>query len=70
MDNSEALDKLRAYLKCQKRKVKGADVDCNNKRCDNCNLLYMQGTTGEHIEAIETALSALELDTQMCRKLN
>jgi len=60
MDNSEAVEKLRAYLKCQKRLVKGTDVDCNNKRCDNCSLLYMQGTTGEHLTSIELAIQALE----------
>lgn len=50
MNNKEALEKLKAYLKCQKRQVKGIHEDCNNKKCDNCDLCYMQGTTGEHIE--------------------
>lgn len=60
MDNNEAIEKLKAYLKCQKGQVKGIYVDCNNKRCDNCDLLYMQGTVGEHITSIELAIQALE----------
>lgn len=60
MNNSEVLEKLRAYLKCRGRQVKGIYVNCNNKKCDNCDLCYMQGTVGEHIEAIEVATQALE----------
>lgn len=60
MNNSEVLEKLRAYLKCQGRQVKGIYYACNNKKCDDCDLCYMQGTTGEHIEAIEVATQALE----------
>lgn len=60
MNNSEVLEKLRAYLKCQGRQVKGIYYACNNKKCDNCDLCYMQGTVGEHIEAIEVAVQALE----------
>lgn len=60
MNNSEVLEKLKAYLKCQKRQVKGIYEDCNNKKCDNCDLCYMQGTSGEHIEAVEVAAQAFE----------
>lgn len=60
MNNSEVLEKLRAYLKCRGRQVKGIYYACNNKKCDDCDLCYMQGTTGEHIEAIEVAIQALE----------
>lgn len=60
MNNSEVLQKLRAYLKCRKRQVKGIYYACNNKKCDDCDLCYMQGTTDEHIEAIEVATQALE----------
>ena len=60
MNNSEVLEKLKAYLKCQKRQVKGIYEDCNNKKCDNCDLCYMQGTRGEHIEAVEVAAQAFE----------
>lgn len=60
MNNSEVLEKLRAYLKCQDNKVKGINAMCTHNMCDNCDLCYMQGTTGEHIEAIEVAIQALE----------
>jgi hypothetical protein len=60
MNNSEVLEKLRAYLKCQDNKVKGINAMCNHNMCDDCDLCYMQGTTGEHIEAIEVAIQALE----------
>ena len=60
MTESEAVKKLRAYLKCKAREVKGIYEDCNNKRCDDCDLCYMQGTTGEHMTAIGIAIQALE----------
>lgn len=60
MNNSEVLEKLRAYLKCRERQVTGIYYACNNKKCDDCDLCYMQGTTGEHIEAVEVATQALE----------
>lgn len=68
MNNSEVLEKLRAYLKCRGRQVKGIYVNCNNKKCDNCDLCYMQGTVGEHIEAVEVATQALEKlkDNESC----
>ena len=60
MDKRDALEKLRAYCKCQKLQVKGIYEDCNNEICDNCDLCYMQGTNGEHIASIELAIKALE----------
>lgn len=60
MTEREAVEKLKAYSKCQSLQVKGIYEDCNNKRCDNCDLCYMQGTTGEHQEAIDIAIQALE----------
>ena len=60
MTESESSKKLRAYLKCKEREVKGIYEDCNNKRCDDCDLCYMQGTTGEHMTAIGIAIQALE----------
>ena len=60
MTESEAAEKLKAYAKCQSLQVKGIYEDCNNKICDNCDLCYMQGTTGEHREAIDIAIQALE----------
>ena len=60
MTESEALEKLRAYHKCQRLQVKGIYEDCNEKLCDNCDLCYAQGNTGEHIKSIEIAIQALE----------
>ena len=60
MTESEALEKLHGYCKCQKLQVKGIYEDCNARRCDDCDLCYMQGTTGEHMTAIGIAIQALE----------
>ena len=60
MTESEATEKLRAYSKCIAMRVKGIYEDCNNKRCDDCDLCYMQGTTGEHMTAIGIAIQTLE----------
>ena len=56
----EALEKLQGYFKCQKLQVKGIYEDCNARRCDDCDLCYMQGTKGEHIASIEIAIKSLE----------
>ena len=61
MDVSDALEKLQAYIKCQKLQVKGIYEDCNETKCDNCDLCYMQGTIGEHIECVEIAIKALKI---------
>ena len=60
MDKRDALEKLKAYCKCQKLQVKGIYEDCNEEKCYNCDLCYMQGTIGEHIEAVELAIKALK----------
>ena len=60
MAESEAKEKLRAYHKCQRLQVKGIYEDCNEKLCDNCDLCYAQGNTGEHIESVKVAIQALE----------
>ena len=60
MTESEAKEKLRAYHKCQRLQVKGIYEDCNENLCDNCDLCYAQGNTGEHIKSIEIAIQALE----------
>ena len=65
MTESEALEKLRAYHKCQRLQVKGIYEDCNEKLCDNCDLCYAQGNTGEHIKSIEIAIQALEKQIAM-----
>ena len=65
MTESEAIEKLRAYHKCQRLQVKGIYEDCNEKLCDNCDLCYAQGNAGEHIKSIEIAIQALEKQIQM-----
>lgn len=57
MTKNEAIEKLRAYHKCQKMQVKGIYEDCNARLCDNCDLCYAQGNTGEHIKSIEIAIN-------------
>lgn len=61
MNNKEALEKLKAYLKCQKRQVKGIHEDCNNKKCDNyviykelqVNILKLLNQQYSHLKAIK-----------------
>lgn len=60
MKLDEAIEKLKAYLKCRKKQVKGIYENCNNEKCDNCNLCYEQGTTDEHIKSVEIVVSGIE----------
>lgn len=60
MTEIEAVEKLKAYIKCQKRSNKGIHEDCNSKKCDDCYLCYEQGNSGEHIQSVEKAVQALE----------
>ena len=60
MKESEAREKLLAYLECQEREVKGIYEDCINDMCDDCALCYAQGNTGEHIESVKVAIQALK----------
>ena len=68
MTENEAIEKIRAYSKCLARQVKGIYEDCNNKRCDDCDLCYMQGATGEHRKTIDIAIQALE-EVQQYRQI-
>ena len=65
MTEVEAIEKLRAYHKCKRLQVKGIYEDCNEGLCDNCDLCYAQGNTGEHIKSIEIAINALEQSPKM-----
>ena len=60
MTEKKAKDFLEAYMKCEKRKNNLVyEEKCNND-CDNCELCYEKGTVGEHKEAVEMAIKALE----------
>lgn len=65
MTENDAIEKLHAYLECESRRAK--IVSCN-ENCDDCELLYMQGTGSEHIESVETAIKALE-EVQQYRQI-
>ena len=64
MTESGALVKLKAYLKCQERQASGICSEHDDGKCNNCNLCYGQGTTGEHIKSIKMAIQALENQMQ------
>ena len=50
MTIDEAQIMLKAKAKCIERICKGIYEDCNEQKCDNCDLCYAQGTNGEQIE--------------------
>lgn len=57
MTEREALDMLKAKLKCLEldSDVEGCDGDC-----EGCEYCYTQGTFGEQKQALATAIKALE----------
>lgn len=59
MNNEEAQKMLLAKVECMKRETSGTDLDCNLRNCDECDLCYEQGTTGDQIEALNMAVKAL-----------
>lgn len=65
MTENEAIEKLHAYLECESRRAK---IVSYNENCDDCELWYMQGTGGEHIASVETAIKALE-EVQQYRQI-
>lgn len=60
MTNQEAIEILTAKAECMRRETSGIDIDCNYRNCDECDLCYKQGTTGDQIEALCVAISALQ----------
>ena len=60
MTESEAKTILEAYMECDRRKNDVAYEEQCHKDCDNCKLCYTQGTVGEHREAMNMAIKALE----------
>ena len=60
MTNQEAIKMLTAKVECIRRETSGTDIDCNLRNCDDCELCYAQGTTGEQRKALNMAISALQ----------
>ena len=56
----EAQIMLKAKAKCIERICKGIYEDCNEQKCDNCDLCYAQGTNGEQIELMLQCAEWLE----------
>lgn len=67
MLREEASKIISAKIECMKRENSGKDLDCNYRDCDECNLCYEQGTTGEQIEALGKAIEALSIDIIRCK---
>ena len=55
----ETIQRLKAWLECAKRRYSGTDKLCNENACEDCDLLYEQGTVGECKLALERAIEAL-----------
>ena len=67
----ETIKILTAKAECMRRETSGIDIDCNYRNCDECDLCYKQGTTGDQMEALRVAISALQAQDlqQTCNKL-
>ena len=59
MKIEKAISILKADLECNKNCI-SAVPKCNND-CDNCDICYANGTNGEHMQALEIAITLLEL---------
>lgn len=60
MTDKEAIEMMKAKLECMTRSVSGRDQNCNEKKCDECNLCYEQGCMGEQKEWLRMGIKALE----------
>lgn len=60
MTESEAKEMLEAYMECDRQKNEVVYEKQCHEDCDNCELCYAQGTVGEHKEAVNMAIKALE----------
>lgn len=60
MTENEAKTMLEAYTECDRIKNDVAYEKQCHKDCDNCKLCYAKGTVGEHREALNIAIKALE----------
>lgn len=61
MTRDEAIKMMKAKLECMDHEVRGR-WGYGNKKCDECMLMYEQGTLGEQMEWMEMAINALEHD--------
>lgn len=61
MTREEALKRIKAMQKCTECQIKGR---CSY--CDNCELNYESGTTGEVNETLKMAIKALEQTNEDC----
>nr|DAV18924.1 MAG TPA: zinc-ribbon containing domain protein [Bacteriophage sp.] len=57
MTESEAIEKLKAYIECESKR---SSIEGCNDGCIDCELAYLQGTSKEHIESVKIAIQALE----------
>lgn len=62
MNNQEAIKILTAKVECMRRETSGTNINCNSHNCDSCELCYAQGTTKEQLEALNKAISALQIE--------
>lgn len=60
MTNEQAIEMMKAKLECMTREVSGIDLNCNAKKCDDCDLCYAQGNMGEQKEWLRMGIKALE----------
>ena len=65
IDIDEAIKKLEARKTCMEREASGTDTQCVYRGCDECDLCYAQGTTGEQIESLEYAINNLKMKQWM-----
>ena len=54
MTENEAINIIFAQAECETK-----EHICDKYKCDECELLYMQGTVEEHREALQMAINSL-----------
>ena len=59
MKIEKAISILKSDLECHKKRIL-AVPKCNND-CDNCDICYAKGTIGDYMQALEIAITLLEL---------
>lgn len=69
MTNQEAIEMMKAKLECMTREVSGVDLNCNAKKCDECDLCYAQGNMGEQKDWLRMGIEALEKQKPIIEEL-